>query len=122
MSPTDHTSKRHPDGALSESHKLQFTNTDDCPWLISGRPGNGYRAHPLVVLPAVVHERSWQATAEAADADRLRTFSLLAAVIERELDRAIQDGVNPDDTEMLADCVADALISLPATVTDWEAS
>jgi hypothetical protein len=96
---------------------------DGRPWIVSGNPTTGYVAQPVVLLPGSCHRRSWQAvqTVNTPNA-AIGGFIGLAEIIERALDDAIADGVNPTDTEMLADCVADSSMSLPALLADWEAS
>ncbi len=103
------------------SQKLVL-DPDGRPWIVSGNPASGYVAQPMVALPGSCHRRSWQAiqTVNTPNA-AIGGFIGLAQIIERALEDAMDDGVAPADTEMLADHVADMLMSLPALHSDWEA-
>lgn len=104
------------------SHKLMF-DADGRPWIIGGNPDRGYIAQPTISLPGTWHKRSWQATQTVTTPNASAGgFIGLAQIIERALDDAITGGVAASDTEMLADHVADVLMSLPALQSDWEAS
>lgn len=103
------------------SQKLVL-DPDGRPWIISGNPDRGCIAQPTVSLPGTWHKRSWQAIQTVSTPNAaVGGFIGLAQIIERALDDAIATGVAAADTEMLADHVADVLMSLPALHSDWEA-
>lgn len=102
------------------SHKLIWSD-DGRPSMVSGNPARGYIVHDLLVLPGWWHLRSHEAVSHARHGTPVDSV-WLAEIIERALDDAIAAGVEASDTEMLGDHVAEALRSLPALMTDWEAS